>query len=641
MNKLLTTTGLLMAIALFLAVNILSDSALKSARLDLTENQLYTLSEGTKNILNTLEEPITLRFFLSQKEATSLPGISSYTVRVKELLEEYQRIAGDKLNLRTIDPEPFSEEEDQAEGYGLQGIPLDDSNTTFYFGLAGSNSTDDEETIPFFTPNREEFLEHDLTKMVYQLANPKQKVVGILSTLPIQGDVSTSPFRAQNAAKPWMVVEQLSQSFKVQTVDTDVDKIADDIDVLMIVYPKDLTDKTFYAIDQFVLKGGRVIVFADPYSEVYQPPQNPQNPLAALQAPRNSEMSKLFDAWGFEIANNKVVGNLKTAQRVQVRKGNRASVVTYPVWMDLDGSQYFNKEDIITGKLGNIVLATAGTIVEKGDIDTEIVPLIQSGEKSMQIETTKLGFLSEPENLVREFKPEGQFTIAARITGKVKTAFPDGKPKDEEADAEDESSEVDDSTHLTESAEPINIIVVADTDMLEDKFWVQVQNLFGQRLAVPHAANATFVTNALDNLSGSNDLISVRNRGTFARPFTLVEDIQRDAEQKFREKEKELQASLQETDQKIRELQRQKAGEGNKLMLNIEQQKEIEQFRAEKIKIRKELRNVQHELHKNIASLETQMKFINIGLMPLLIGLGGIGLGVLGRRRRKGLQAKG
>jgi len=622
-------------------VNILSDSALKSARLDLTENQLYTLSEGTKNILNTLEEPITLRFFLSQKEATSLPGISSYTVRVKELLEEYQRLAGDKLNLRTIDPEPFSEEEDQAEGYGLQGIPLDDSNTTFYFGLAGTNSTDDEETIPFFTPNREEFLEHDLTKMVYQLANPKQKVVGILSTLPIQGDVSTSPFRAQNATKPWMVVEQLNQSFKVQTVDTDVDKIADDIDVLMIVYPKDLTDKTFYAIDQFVLKGGRVIVFADPYSEVYQPPQNPQNPLAALQAPRNSEMSKLFDAWGFEIANNKVVGNLKTAQRVQVRKGNRASVVTYPVWMDLDGSQYFNKEDIITGKLGNIVLATAGTIVEKGDIDTEIVPLIQSGEKSMQIETAKLGFLSEPENLVREFKPEGQFTIAARITGKVKTAFPDGKPKDEEADAEDDSSEVDDSTHLTESAEPINLIVVADTDMLEDKFWVQVQNLFGQRLAVPHAANATFVTNALDNLSGSNDLISVRNRGTFARPFTLVEDIQRDAEQKFREKEKELQASLQETDQKIRELQRQKSGEGNKLMLNIEQQKEIEQFRAEKIKIRKELRNVQHELHKNIASLETQMKFINIGLMPLLIGLGGIGLGVLGRRRRKGLQAKG
>jgi ABC-type uncharacterized transport system involved in gliding motility auxiliary subunit len=641
MNKFLTTTGLLMAIILFLAVNIVSDNALKSARLDLTENQLYTLSEGTKNILKTLEEPITLRLFLSQKEATNLPGISSYTVRVKELLEEYQRLAGDKLKLRIIDPEPFSEQEDEAEGYGLQGIPLDDSNTTFYFGLVGSNSTDDEDSIPFFTPNREEFLEHDLTKMVYQLANPKQKVVGILSTLPIQGDVSTSPFRAQNAAKPWMVVEQLKQSFKVETVDTEVDKIADNIDVLMIVYPKDLTDKTLYAIDQFVLKGGRVIVFADPYSEVYQPPQNPQNPMAALQAPRNSEMSKLFDAWGFEIANDKVVGDLKTAQRVQVRKGNRASVITYPVWMDLDGSQYFNKEDIITGKLGNITLATAGVIVEKGDVDTEIIPLIQSGDKSMQIETKSLGFLSEPENLVREFKPEGKLTIAARITGQVKTAFPDGKPK-EESDEEDDSSEAEESgTHLTESSEAINLIVVADTDMLEDKFWVQVQNLFGQRLAIPHAANATFVTNALDNLSGSNDLISVRNRGTFARPFTLVEDIQREAEQKFREKEKELRARLQETDQKIRELQRQKKGEGNKLMLNVQQQQEIDKFRAEKIKIRKELRNVQHELHKNIASLETQMKFINIGLMPLLIGIGGIGLGVLSRRRRKKMQAQG
>ena len=641
MNKLLTSTGLLMAIALFLAVNIVSENTLRSARLDLTENQLYTLSEGTKNILTTLEEPITLRLFLSQKEATGLPGISSYTVRVRELLEEYQRIAGRKLNLQIIDPEPFSEEEDQAEGYGLQGIPLDDSNTTFYFGVAGSSSTDDEEVIPFFTPNREEFLEHDLTKLVYQLANPKQKVVGILSTLPIQGDVSGSPFRAQNAAKPWMVIEQLSESFKVQTVDTDVDKIADDIDVLMIVYPKDLSDQTLYAIDQFVLKGGRVIVFADPYSEAYQPPQNPQNPLASLQAPRNSEMSKLFDAWGFEIANDKVVADLKTAQRVQVRKGNRASVVTYPVWMDLDGSQYFNKEEIITAKLGNIVLATAGAIVEKGDIDTEIVPLIESGAKSMQIETSKLSLFSEPENLAREFKPEGKFTIAARISGKVKTAFPDGKPKNEDADDEEDATESDDSPHLTESKETINLIVVADTDMLEDKFWVQVQNLFGQRLAIPHAANATFVTNALDNLSGSNDLISVRNRGTFARPFTLVEDIQRDAEQKFREKEKELQARLQETDQKIRELQRQKKGESNKLMLNAQQQQEIEQFRNEKIKIRKELRNVQHELHKNIASLETQMKFINIGLMPLLIGIGGIGLGVFSRRRRKGLQAQG
>ena len=630
-QKLLTTGSAAMAIALLLAVNIISDTLLKTARLDLTENQLYTLSEGSKNILKTLEEPITLHFYLSQTLATSLPGVSSYTIRVRELLEEYQRVAAGKINLKVIDPEPFSEEEDSAESYGLQGIPVD--NNTFYFGLAGTSSTDGEEIIPFLSPNRAEFLEYDLTKLIFQLANPDQKVVGIMSTLPIQGDMS-SPFQ-QAQVRPWAIVDHISQLFQVEKVSTEVETIPDDIDVLMLVHPKDLSDATLYAIDQFVLKGGRAIVFADPYSEAYKPPSDPKNPFAAMQAPRNSELTKLFDAWGIELVQSKVVGSLRTAQKVQVRKGSRTSVVTYPVWMDLDDEQYFNKEDITTGKLGNIALATVGALVKKGDVGTEIIPLIESGDKAMQIDIAKLGFLAEPENLVREFKPEGKFTLAARVTGIVPTAFPDGMP-----DGSDATENETDSKHITESAEAINIIVVADTDILEDKFWVRVQNIFGQRIALPHAANATFVSNALDNLSGSNDLISVRNRGGFVRPFTLVEEIQQEAEQHYREKEKELLARLQETDQKIRNLQNQKQ-KGNEFMLNIKQQQEVANFRAEKIKIRKELRNVQHELQKNIASLETQMKFINIGLMPLLIGIGGITLGILNRRRKNIVPIKG
>jgi len=630
-QKLLTTGSAAMAIALLLAVNIISDTLLKTARLDLTENQLYTLSEGSKNILKTLEEPITLHFYLSQTLATSLPGVSSYTIRVRELLEEYQRVAAGKINLKVIDPEPFSEEEDSAESYGLQGIPVD--NNTFYFGLAGTSSTDGEEIIPFLSPNRAEFLEYDLTKLIFQLANPDQKVVGIMSTLPIQGDMS-SPFQ-QAQVRPWAIVDHISQLFQVEKVSTEVETIPDDIDVLMLVHPKDLSDATLYAIDQFVLKGGRAIVFADPYSEAYKPPSDPKNPFAAMQAPRNSELTKLFDAWGIELVPSKVVGSLRTAQKVQVRKGSRTSVVTYPVWMDLDDEQYFNKEDITTGKLGNIALATVGALVKKGDVGTEIIPLIESGDKAMQIDIAKLGFLAEPENLVREFKPEGKFTLAARVTGIVPTAFPDGMP-----DGSDATENETDSKHITESAEAINIIVVADTDILEDKFWVRVQNIFGQRIALPHAANATFVSNALDNLSGSNDLISVRNRGGFVRPFTLVEEIQQEAEQHYREKEKELLARLQETDQKIRNLQNQKQ-KGNEFMLNIKQQQEVANFRAEKIKIRKELRNVQHELQKNIASLETQMKFINIGLMPLLIGIGGITLGILNRRRKNIVPIKG
>jgi ABC-type uncharacterized transport system involved in gliding motility auxiliary subunit len=636
MKKILTTTGLLMAIALFIAVNIISDKTLKAARLDLTENQLYTLSEGTKNILNNLEEPITLRFFLSQKLATTLPGISSYTVRVKELLEEYQRAAGNQIKLMMIDPEPFSEAEDQAEGYGLQSIPIDDNNTHFYFGLAGTNATDAEETISFFSPERAAFLEYDLTKLIYQLGNPKQKVVGIMSTLPLQGD-TTSPVRQRNAAQPWMIVEHIRQLFKVRTVKTDVEEIPADIDVLMLVYPKDFSEATLYAIDQYVLKGGRAIVFVDPLSQAYQPQNNPQNPMEALQA-LHSELGKLFDAWGIELVPNKVVGDMGAAQKITVRKGARYLRIRYPVRMTLDRDQYFNKESIITSNLGSkMQLMTPGAIVKKGDVETEITPLIETGDKAMQINTSKLAFMP-PEELARDFKPEGKFTLAALISGNVKTAFPDGKPKDEdEEDSADDKT--DDTNHLKESAESINLIVVADTDMLENKFWVRgiMQTPQGQH-PIPKNANATFVSNALDNLSGSNDLISVRNRGNFARPFTRVEDIQQQAEHKYREKEKELQTRLRETDQKLRELQRQKRQDGNQLMLSLKQREEIARFREKKIEIRKELRDVQHDSQKNIANLETYTKVVNIGLMPLLIGIGGITFGFLSRRRRKVLQ---
>jgi ABC-type uncharacterized transport system involved in gliding motility auxiliary subunit len=600
-KKILTSSGFLMAIALLLAVNIISNTTLTSARLDLTDNKLYTLSEGTKNILANLEEPITLRFYLSKKLASGLPAVSHYTVRVRELLEEYQRLAGNNINLHIVDPEPFSEAEDSAEGYGIQGVPVDNSNTKFYFGLAATNSTDDEKVIAFFSPNREEFLEYDLTQLIYQLNNTKKTVVGLMSGLPIQGDRDSS----------WMIVDHLSQLFEIRQLETDIDE---DVDVLMLVHPKDLSDDTLYAIDQFVLKGGKAIVFVDPYSEAYKPPTDPKNPLAAMQAPRNSDLSKLFDAWGIEIVAEKVVGDLRAAKKVQMQKGNSAIVVTYPVWMDLNAQRNFNKSDIITAKLDNMILATPGAIIKKGDVATKIIPLIETSNVAMKIDVKKLGIFSQPEDLARDFKQEGKFTLAARVVGKVKTAFPDKEDSVKESE--------------------INVIVVADTDLLQDKFWVRVQNLFGQRLAMPHAANATFVSNALDNLSGSTDLISVRNRGTSSYPFTKVAEIQQAAEIRFREKERELQARLEQTEQKINSLQTDKQG-GNELMLNIQQQQEIVRFREEKIKIRKELRNVQHALQKDIERLETQMMFFNIGLMPIFIGILGLWFGMSSRRRRK------
>ncbi|ALG67250.1 Gldg family protein [Beggiatoa leptomitoformis] len=639
MNKLLTTTGLLLGVALLIAVNITSNTALKSARLDLTANQLYTLSQGSKNIINSLQEPITLRFYISQKLATNLPSLNSYTIRVKELLEEYQRLSLGKINLQVIDPEPFTEEEDRAVGYGLQGVPVSEESL-FYFGLVGTNSIGTEELISFFQPNRAELLEYDLTQLVYRLANPKQKVVGFMSSLPMQGSRMPA-FLQRGGAEPWAVYEQLSKLFEVRSLAMDVDSIPADVDVLMLVHPKALSDATLYALDQFVLRGGRLLAFVDPYSEVEAPQNDPNNPMAAMQQSRSSNLPRLFDKWGVELVDGKVVGDLNLAKKVQASRGGRPIVIDYPVWIDLN-TPNFNKDDVITAKSDMITFASAGILKKKEGAETQFIPLIETSDKAMQIEATQLMFMSDPTSLVQNFKPEGQFTLAARITGKVKTAFPDGKPKVEKNPTEDTHEETakpeeKPTEQLTESKESINVIVVADTDLLDDRMWVQIQSFLGQKVAMPLAANGSLVTNALDNLSGSNDLISVRNRGSFARPFTRVEALKQEAEAQFSQKAKELQAQLEDTEGQLRKLQNQRQ-DGNKLVLTTEQQQEVERFRAEKVKIRKELRDVQHELQKNIEGLEAGIKFINIALVPFFVGFAGIFFGAYRLRRRQQLK---
>ncbi len=641
MNKktLFTSAGLGLAAVLFLAVNIVSNAGFKSARLDLTDNGLYTLSPGSRNILGALQEPINLRLYFSKKLVTSLPTISSYTVRVTELLEEYARASDGRIKLELIDPEPFTEAEDRAVGYGLQGVPIDNNNTLFYFGLAGNNSTDGEEVIPFFNPSRQEFLEYDITQLIYKLDNPKKKTVGIMSTLPIQGSASSPFLRQEEGGQAWMILEQIRQLFEVRTLETTLDKIPEDIDVLMLVHPKGLTDKTLYALDQFVLKGGRLLAFLDPYAETDTPPADANNPLAGMNAPRHSDLKKLLDVWGVELATDKVAGDLSLAKKVQIQKGSRGMVVNYPVWIDLKEGQ-FNQTDIITAKLDGISLASAGFLKKKEGAKIELEALLQTSAQGGLINTSGLGMFADPEQMVRDYKAEGQFVLAARLTGILNTAFPDGAPLDETADKEKDAAKPDEkaAAGLKVSAEPVNLILVADTDLLDDKFWVRVQNFLGNRVAIPQAANDQFVTNALDNLTGSNDLISVRNRGAFTRPFTRVDSIRQAAEQQFRDKEKQLLARLQSTEDKLRDLQNNKEN-GNSFILSPAQQQEINGFRDEKIKIRKDLRNVQHELQKDIENLESRVKFVNIGLVPLLVGFGGLALSYYRSRRRRALQA--
>ena len=642
MNKrLLTGTGIALAAVLFGAFNMISNAALRSARFDLTEHQLYTLSEGTKNVLGNLAEPITLRFYLSKKLATGLPGIKGYATRVQEMLEEYAQVAGGQLVLHVQDPEPFSEEEDRAVAYGLQGIPLDSGSTQFYFGLAGSSSTDELEVIPFFQPEREEFLEYDLTKTIHSLANPKKKVLGLISSLPIDGAGAMPMMQQPGGSQPWLIVTHIEQMFEIKKIEPTVSTIPQDVSVLMVVHPKTLSDPTLYAIDQFVLNGGHAMIFVDPLAESDRSGGNPMNPMGG-GGPGKSDLPKLFEAWGLEMVKGKVLGDLPLAKKVQIPQQSRMQVVDYPVWVDFR-PEHFSADDIVTAQVPTITVASAGILQKKGDVGTELSPLIQSDEAAMKIEASRLSFMPDLGGILSSYQPEGKkMIVAARVTGKVKTAFPDGKPKEPEQEKSPDaapSSDSDDSSspepHMAESKDPINVIVVADTDILQDKFWAQVQNFFGQRIGIPTSGNGTFVTNALDNLTGSNDLISVRSRAGYSRPFTLLRELQQDAEQQFRQKEQALQERLKATEGKIQELQSQKT-EGSAMIMSVEQQNAMNTFRQDLVQVRKELRSVQHELGKNIESVESWVKFINIGLVPLVIGIVGVWISSSRLRRKSG-----
>nr|VFK27522.1 MAG: ABC-type uncharacterized transport system involved in gliding motility, auxiliary component [Candidatus Kentron sp. MB]VFK31602.1 MAG: ABC-type uncharacterized transport system involved in gliding motility, auxiliary component [Candidatus Kentron sp. MB]VFK74340.1 MAG: ABC-type uncharacterized transport system involved in gliding motility, auxiliary component [Candidatus Kentron sp. MB] len=640
--------GLVLAVVLLFAVNIFSSAAFRSMRLDLTEGQLYTLSEGTKNILSALEEPVTLRLFLSQKEATRLPQISGYATRVRELIEEYARVSNGSVRVHIIEPEPFSEEEDIAVAYGLTAVPLTDEGDSFYFGLVASGPTDTHALIPFFSPSREAFLEYDLTNLIYQVAYPDKKVIGLISSLSMDGmeDMDMRALQQGQRPEPWVVLEQIRQYFEVRTLKKDAEKIPADVDILMLVHPKGIAPTTLYAIDQFVLGGGRALVFVDPYSETDKEANMPG-------AGASSDLATLFAAWGIGFSPSKVVGDRRLARRISFRTDSRAIITDYPIWLRLSTAE-MDTSDTLTAELDSIVFASPGRFWSLEGKGTRLLPLLHTTTNAKEFDIARVRFLTDPKSLLRNYQGAGEkYILAARVTGSVQSAFPEGMPADDDQ-ASGERNEQSDGTntvdanttdnpkdvaspgpHLSASKDDINLVVVADTDMLRDQFWVNVQTFLGTRLMQPTAANGTFVVNALENLLGNNDLIGIRGRGHFQRPFTRVDTIREEAEFHFQEKEKELLGKLRETERKLVELERGKQGDSGALVLSMAQQREIERFRDEKLKIRKALRDVRHKLRKNIERMEDWLKFVNIGLAPILIAIGGMTAAMYRNRRKR------
>ncbi|MGB3720333.1 MAG: Gldg family protein [Hyphomicrobiaceae bacterium] len=631
-------TGLALAGVVFLAINLISATLLRSVKADFTKEGLYTISEGTRKALQTIDEPIDIRVYYSNKLGEAAPSFAKNFERVRTLLEQYRSISGNKLQISYIDPEPFSDAEDRAVAAGLRGIRLNPEGDLGYFGIVGANSTDNEETIGFFSPERERFIEYDVTKLIYSLAHPKKPVIGLVSTLPVDGGLD--PVMGMRQPLPQqMVMQQIRDVFEVRTLGKDFKEVPAEVDVLMIVQPDALPAETVYAIDQFALKGGRVLAFVDPVAETLQPP----NPMMFGATPNFDEFGKLLKAWGVNFDGKQVAGDIEHARRVQFGGGFNNIVTDYVAWLSLDSGN-LDQSDVLSAGIERLNLASVGFLSPAEGATTKFAPVIQTSAEAMVIPTEKISPMPDAVGLLREYKPGGKpLVIAARVSGQAKSAYPDGRPKAEKSDHKDDSSSKSESSDASkadaekEKAEHraegnINVLIIADTDLLSDQFWVDVREFLGQQIAVPHAHNSALVVNALENLSGSDALITLRGRGVVDRPFELVAEIRRDAERRYREKEQALTNKLKELQDQLARLE--KVGEGETVILTDKEREAIERFRGEMLTVRRELREVKRALREDIDRLDAWLKFANIGAVPLLLGAGAVGWALVRRRRK-------
>lgn len=619
--------GTLLALALlFIGLVVLSGWALRGLRVDLTENHLYTMAPGTKQIVSELAEPVNLYFYWSAAKASQYPSLKTYGTQVQEFLQELAARSRGKLRLHVIDPEPFSEDEDRASELGVRGVPLGSQGTDrFYFGLAGTNSTDGHEAIPFFDPSREAFLEYDVAKLVHQLGRTSKPVVAWLSSLPMSGGMDPMTGEARD---PWYVLAQAQQLFEVRELPPSISRIDDDVDVLTLVHPKHLPESTLFAIDQFVMRGGRVLLFVDPLAEQDAGGSDPSNPLAAMGADRSSNVGPLLAAWGVGFDPGHVIGDLSYGLSVSARAGE--APVRHIGILGLDAAA-LDPEDIVTSGLSSINLATAGALSPLEGATTTFLPLMHSSKLAAPIPLERFAMLLDPATLMEGFEATGEtYTFAARVSGPAKSAFPQGIPAG--------ITLPEGIQALAASQQPLNLIVVADTDMLADYLWLREPPaaFFGSRAKQVWAHNGDFVWNALDNLAGSDALISVRGRASFSRPFERVEALRRDAEGRFRSKEQELEAQLSATEQKLIELEAQRGDEGA-FMLTPEQEAEIARFEGEKLRIRKELRDVRLGLDQDIRRLGNELKILNIVVVPAIFALVALLVASWRRRRREAI----
>lgn len=610
--------GVIALAAILIAANFLLGTF--NARVDLTEGNVYTLSSGTKAIVAKLEAPVKIRLYYSQGSNTVPVALKTFAKRVEDLLSEYRAASDGKVVIEKFNPEPDSDAEDSA---ALDGIDAQTTDTgeKFYLGLSVS-FLDQKAAIPVLAPDRERLLEYDITRAISQVSTAKKPVVGVMSPLPVLGR-SLNPMLKQQPTEPWVLASELKRVFDVRKIEMDAGKIDDDIKVLLVIHPRNLSETTEYAIDQFVLRGGKLIAFIDPYAYFDQQPDL-QNPFGGQQAGQ-SMFYNLFKAWGIDVNMGKVVADLTYASGAGPR--------LLPTLLSLN-QEALNQDDVVTSQVGTLLVPFSGVLDGKPAPGLTETVLAHTSKNSMLVDLIIATLSGEPST--RGFEPSGQEQpIAIRLTGKFKTGFPGGKPKpfaprdDKKAEKKEPAKA---EPQLKESAEPNSVVLVGDVDMLTDNASVEVQDVFGQRLVVPRNGNLNFALSLVEQFAGDQNLISLRSRAAFTRPLTVIRDMEARAQQSYLGKIKGLEDSLNKTQEKLQDLQK-KHGSGQATILTPEQQAEIENFRKTAAETRKDLKEVRKNLRVETDTLEFWTKVVNIGLVPLLVALAGLILALIQRRR--------
>ncbi len=623
-GSLFSAGGVILVLFILIFVNLIFSQV--TVRWDATADDLYSLSEGTREILSDLDREVTIKVFYS-RDAVNLPvHIKTYARRLLDFLSEYESYSDGRVTVETYNPEPDSEEEDWARKYGIEPINLA-TGERIYFGLVAM-SADQEETIPSIDPSREEQLEYDITRLIARVQSADKPKIGIITALPIFGGPPPMGMmqNPNQMREPWVFISELRKTYEVVEIPVTAEEIEADLDLLILFHAKGMGAPLAFAVDQYVLAGGNAVVFADPFSVSDSAPSGTQH----------SVPEKLFRAWGVSMAGDKVVLDLDYATKLRNRNNQ---VEENPLWLSVPAAG-FNKDDVTTAKLESLLMPVAGAIEKREESTYDYEPLIQSSANSSLTESFRARFPSG-DALRRDFSATADtYDLAARVRGTFQTAFPDGKPEAEpepgqppaDEEPEEEEEEEAEASFLKEGTDSATVVLVADADLLFDGYYVSRQNFLGFDIARIFNDNLNFLLNTIEILTGSDALITIRSRGKFERPFTKVEELERKAQARWLAREQELVRKVEETNRKLRELEGRKDG-NQEFIISAEQEAEIEKFQREKQRINQELKEVRRNLRKDIEALGTKVKFVNIFLMPMLVAAAGLGYAF--HRRKK------